>query len=586
MAFDGITIANLVYEFKNKILQCHISKIAQPEKDELILTLKGSETHRLFLCADPTLPLVYLTSENKDNPLTAPNFCMLLRKYFNGARIIDINQPGLERAIDFTIEHNDEFFDKQIKHLIIEIMGKHSNIILCDKDYTIIDAVKRIPSFVSSVREVLPGRHYFLPNTENKLNPLETDKEAFFEAIHKPVPLYKAIYSSFTGISPLIANEICKRAIIESESAISLDDTQLEVLYQAFSNLIKEIKNNAYSPAIYKNEDGFFDYSVLLLSDKANYEVTEYESVSTLLENFYKAKNLNTKIKQKSTDLRKLIGNLLERETKKLELQLASQKDTEKRDTFKLYGELLSVYAYNLETGLKKAVVNNYYTNEDITIPLDEQLTPLENVKRYYDKYAKLKRTHEALIEQIKTTKEAKEELELLRFSLEIARTEEDLNEIKEELIANGFVKKQIIAGKQNKKNQVKKKTNSFLHFKTKDGTDIYVGKNNLQNEELTLKFAKGNDWWFHAKKMPGSHVICINNTQNSEMPDEIYEICGSLAAYYSTGNQAPKTEVDYLQKKHIKKPQGSALGFVIYHENYSLMAVPKSPEALGLTEI
>lgn len=568
MAFDGICISAITKECNEKILNSRIYKIAQPEKDELILTLKAqSGTYRLFLSADASLPLIYFCEENKQSPMTAPNFCMLLRKHIQNGRIVAIRQPSLERIVCIDIEHLDELGDLCKKTLIIELMGKHSNIIFCDSQGKIIDSIKHISGMVSSVREVLPGREYFIPDTMEKKNPLETPFDAFCVLFAKSTPLFKALYTSFTGFSPMISQEICYRAGIDSDlPANVITDTQKQALFQEFSRIMQSVRNGEFTPTIYEENGMPKEFSVLPLSTFSHLEKKEYESISALLETYYATKNKLTRIRQKSIDLRKVVQNTLEKDIKKYDLQLKQIADTEKREKYKVYGELINTYGYGVAPGSKEFTANNYYTSEDIVIPLDPTLTPSENAKKYFEKYNKMKRTYEALSELTIQVKEEIEHLESILSSLDIALLEEDLVQIRLEMEQCGYLKKKY-QGKQNKKEKI---TSKPFHYLSSDGYHMYVGKNNFQNEELTFKIATGNDWWFHAKGTPGSHVIVKAN--NEELPDRTFEEAARLAAFYSKAKDQDKVEIDYIQKKHIKKPAGAKPGFVIYHTNYSMM--------------
>ena len=585
MAFDGLVISNLVYELNQTILNAKISKIAQPENDELLFTLKGSNGQfRLAMSASASLPFLYLTETNKPSPLTAPNFCMLLRKHIANGRIIKIYQPHMERIIHFDIEHLDEMGDLCQKTLIVELMGKHSNIIFCSSDGTIIDSIKHVSSMMSSVREVLPGRAYCIPATqEDKLNPREVTEEVFMESVmKKPVSITKAIYGSFTGISPVIANEICYRASIDGDMPVdSLDADGKKHLFHNFSWMMEDVKNHNYCPNIITRGREPIDFSCFRLSEYVHtaldqkimqntdhadtnaYTMTEYDSISKVLEEYYASKNIYTRIRQKSVDLRKIVSTALERNRKKYQLQQKQLKDTEKRDKYKVYGELIHTYGYNLEPGAKVLEALNYYNNEIVKIPLDTTKTPLENAQRYFEKYNKQKRTFEALSALTEETKEDITYLESVSTALDIALSEEDLAEIKEELIHSGYMRRKFT------KKKVKIK-NKPLHYLSSDGYHIYVGKNNLQNDWLTFEFAVGNDWWFHAKNTPGSHVVV--RTNGDELPDRTFEEAGRLAAYYSKARGGEKVEIDYIEKKHVKKPKGAKPGFVVYYTNYSLI--------------
>lgn len=573
MAFDGITIAAMVRELNNNLAGGRINKIAQPEGDELMITARGTEGQkRLLLSASASLPLIYFTEKNKISPLTAPNFCMLLRKHIGSARIAGIRQPGLERVVEFDLEHLNELGDPCKKMLILELMGKHSNLIFCDNKNMILDSIKHVSSHMSSVREVLPGREYFITKTQDKWDPLTITQEEFLEKVcKKPVSAAKALYSSLTGLSPVIAEEICYRASVDgNDSILSLNEISCIHLYHTLQRMMEDVKEGNFTPnIIYRGEEPV-EYGVFLFQQYGpEYHSVSFDSVSSMLETYYASKNILTRIRQKSADLRKIVQTALERNRKKLILQQKQMKDTAKKEKYRVYGELINTYGYNLPEGSKSFQALNYYTNEEITIPLDETLTPAQNSKKYFDRYTKLKRTEEALTTQLADTESEIEHLESISNALDIARSESDLAQIKEELTQYGYIKRHF-SGKKGAKMQAKSKP---FHYISSDGFDIYVGKNNFQNDELTFKFATGNDWWFHAKKMAGSHVVV--KTKDGELPDRTFEEAGRLAAYYSKGRTAPKVEIDYIQKKHVKKPGGAKPGFVVYYTNYSLMAEP-----------
>ena len=568
MAFDGIVVAAMVKELNDSIINGRISKIAQPEPDELILTIKGESRsqYRLLMSASASLPLIYFTGTNKPAPLTAPNFCMLLRKHIGGGKITKIWQPGLERIIHFEIEHLNEMGDLCHKILTIELMGKHSNIIFCNEDNKIIDSIKHISSQVSSVREVLPGRTYFIPETMSKKDPLSVTTEEFIQAVsQKPMPLAKAVYTSFTGISPLIAEELCHLSSLESaRSANSFDDNEYLHLARRFALMMESVKEGNFKPNIIFDDRTPVDFSVLPLTQYADMEEQDYETVSAMLEAYYAAKNVVTRIRQKSSDLRRVVQTALERNQKKYDIQSKQLKDTEKREKFRIYGELLNVYGYSLEEGARSLTAQNYYDDTEITITLDPTKTAQENAQHYFEKYNKLKRTYDATIELLEATREEIRHLESISTSLDIALSEADLVQIREELYEYGYIKSHHNGQKK------AKITSKPLHYLSSDGYHIYVGKNNYQNEYLTFKVATGNDWWFHAKGAPGSHVIV--KTNNEELPDRTFEEAGRLAAYYSKNRNSPKVEIDYIQKKNVKKVAGAKPGFVIYHTNYSML--------------
>ena len=587
MAFDGVTIANVVSELKRELTGGRLYKIAQPEADELLLTIKQPDgTKKLLISAQASLPLLYLTGESKPSPMTAPGFCMLLRKHLQNGRITGISQPGLERIVHIDVEHLDEMGDLRRKTLVVEIMGKHSNIIFCDSEGTIIDSIKHVSAAVSSLREVLPGKAYFIAATQDKLDALSTDGEAFRNALSaRPQPVFKALYGSFTGISPVLAQELCYEAGIDADlPTAALGDSDYEGLYGAFSRMAEAIRQERFSPNIAYTDGSPVEFCALPLTlygygrqdapstDSVNpgekpagdYTVP-YGSMSALLEHYYAEKNVLTHIRQKSADLRRIVQTALERNVKKYDLQLRQMKDTEKRDTYRIYGELLNTYGYSAEPGAKSLQALNYYTDETVTIPLDPTLSAKENAQKYFDRYGKMKRTYEALSQLTVEVREEIQHLESVSTALDIALYEEDLAQIKEELTESGYIRRK--AGNRGKKQKI---TSRPFHYLSSDGFHMYVGKNNFQNDELTFKLATGNDWWFHAKQIPGSHVV-VKTGNAQELPDRTFEEAARLAAYYSKGRGQEKVEIDYVQKKHVKKPNGAKPGFVVYYTNYSM---------------
>ena len=575
MAFDGIVISNLTYELNTNLVGGRISKISMPEDNELIFTIKNNaKTYRLLVSASASLPLVYLTDVNKPAPKVAPAFLMLLRKYIGTAKINNIFQMGLERILCFELEHLNELGDLSHKRMYIEIMGKHSNIIFTDENNKIIDSIKRISANMSSLREVLPGREYFLPEELKKKDLLNTELEEFIEILKsKEYPLSKSIYMNFAGISPLIAEEIILRASLPSQApSTSLGELEYTHLFHTIQNLLEDINTHNFTPnIIYKGEEAIEFSSINLYSyEGKEYKRESFDSVSKMLYDFYSSREAFVLNRQKSSDLRRIVNTALERASKKYDLQEKQLQDADKKDIYRVYGDLLNTYGYSLKGGESSFTTENFYDdNKEITIPLDKNKSAKENAKKYYDKYAKLSRTTKALSEEILKTKNDIEHLQSIQTALEVSSDDESLSQIRQELVDFGYIKKHSSAKKQ-------KIASHPYHYISSDGYDIYVGKNNYQNEELTFKVATGNDWWFHAKGIPGSHVILKSNNEE-ELPDRAYEEAAALAAFYSKAKDADKVEVDYIQKKNIKKVAGAAPGFVIYHSNWSMVATPKA---------
>lgn len=574
MALDGITIANITYELNSVLSDSRLYKIAQPENDELMLTFKENrQQYRLTMSANAGLPLIYLTDTAKPGPLTAPSFCMLLRKHLGNARLINVTQPGLERIITFTFEHYDEMGDLCRKHLILELMGKHSNIIFTDDDDRIIDSIKRVPAQISSVREVLPGRDYFIPDTLDKANPLDLTTDSFAQhVLDKPVALGKALYMGLTGISPVMAEELCHVAGIDSATPANVLEPALRThIYNMTCQLMEDVRAHRFAPNIIYRGNVPVEFASVRLTvydvseNASEYTVRDCDSASNMLYTYYAQRNAVSRIHQRSTDMRKIVNTLLERSNRKLDLQERQLRDTEKRDKFRIYGELLNTYGYNIPEGAKSFEALNYYTNEMITIPLDSSLSAHDNAIKYFDKYNKLKRTYEATSKLLEETTAEISHLESISNSLDIAVCEDDLLQLRQEMVESGYIHKK---GTGEKKVRI---TSKPFHYISSDGYHIYVGKNNLQNEELSFKLATGNDWWFHAKELPGSHVIV--KTNGDELPDRTFEEAARLAAHYSKAGKTQRVEVDYTQKKNLRKPPASKPGFVIYHTNYSMVA-------------
>ena len=575
MAFDGVLTRALVRELEQTLDDARITKIAQPESEELLITFKTfSGQKKLLISANASLPLMYLTEENKQSPAQAPNFCMLLRKHIGSGHLISVSQPGLERIVDFTFEHLDELGDLRQKHLIVELMGKHSNIIFTDEHAMILDAIRHVPPSVSSVRTVLPGRDYFIAETQDKKDALTTSPEAFRASLDPLDTLGLSLFKHYTGFSKQTVSELLYESGLSEDRFVSdLSDPEKDRLTAVFTGAVQKITAGDFTAEIAYEGKTPVSFSALPLSsyraDPTHARVVSFETVSEMLETYYRERNIVTNMHQRSADLRKVVQTLLERAVKKHDLQEKQLKDTEKRETQRLYGELLNAYSYSLPVGEKSIKVLNYYTNEEIDIPTDPDLSIADNAKKYFDKYTKQKRTYNALSELIQDTEAEIEHLSSIAVSIDMALSADDLIEIRQEMADAGYIKKNTAL-----KNGRKQKTASRpYHYLSSDGFDIYVGRNNLQNDELTFKFADGNDIWMHAKKTPGSHVII--KTNGAELPDRTYEEGAALAAYYSTARSNAKVEVDYVEKKQVKKPAGARPGFVVYYTNYSMVAEP-----------
>ena len=567
MAFDGITVSAIKAEIEDKILGGRIDKVYQPEKDEIILGIRSmGQAYKLLLTSNASNPKFHFTQTNPSNPMTPPLFCMVMRKHLQSGKIIKIEQPDFDRILNIYVESLNELGDYSVKKLVLEIMGRHSNIILTDENNTILDCIKHIGHDTSSVREVLPGREYTLPPSQGKINTLELDNNDFNEVLENnpSFEIQSVIYKNYTGISPIAASEICYRANVNGSTPVeALTDIQKEIVFNKFAELVEDIKANRFYPESITNEKGkTIDFSPIEMTQFNGLEIKKYTSISELIESFYANRDFAYRIGQKTQDLRKLITQNIERCIRKKDIQMQTLRSIKNRDELRLKGELLTANIYSIKKGMTTVELPNYYSEnqELVAIELDSNKTPSENAQKYYKAYNKAKRTFEALKDQIKSNDEELAYLESVLTSVNNCTDEQDVKEIRRELREEGYVKKVKNQKDKSKKHSVP------LHFISQDGFDIYVCKNNIQNDELTLKFARPRDIWMHTKNIPGSHVIIVANGQT--IPDTTLNEGAMLSAFYSKAKNSSKVPVDYTEKKNVKKPNGSKPGFVIYETN------------------
>jgi len=581
MAFDGILLNCVVNELKQKILNGRIEKIYQPEKDEINLLIRGKGiNHRLLISASANNSRIHLSEINKSNPLSAPMFCMLLRKHLLGGRIIDIEQPDFERIAIVHIECKDELGDLTVKKLIAEVMGRHSNIILTDDNGKILDSIKRINHEISSVREVLPGKQYILPPSQGKQNPLLYDYETFFNFIDNSQILKspdKLISDSFTGISRVSAREIVFRAIGGKECGIKdLSLAEKHKLSSSFVDFFNLVRKGDFSPRLLKDDH---DYPVEVFPFPFYHYSHEHQevflSVSQALEVYYKERDQRDRLKQHTSNLRKILNTNLERAQNKLGVLLEELESAEKAETYKLWGELITANLYSIPKGVEEVKLVNYYDPDGsiVEIPMDPQKSPSQNAQFYFKKYNKAKNAVEMISEQIKETKEEINYIESQLDNLYKCTDELEVQEIREELAREGYIK-----ANDGKKHVQKPTPSKPYHFISSDGFDIFVGKNNAQNDRLTLKTAAPEDIWMHVKEIPGSHVII--RTQGRNIPDKTLFEAAMLAAYFSKARSSSNVPVDYCHRKNVKKPNGAKPGMVIY-EHYNTIYVTPSEEEI-----
>lgn len=582
MAFDGFCIKRIVYEYNELFKDARISKIIQNNNFDIVFVIKkGKDTYNLFASANPSMSYTYLVKDKGEGPLAALNFCMILRKYLANGKILNVTQKGNERIIVFEIEHLDEMGDLSVKKLIFELMGKHSNIILTDENDIILDSIKRVSVLTSSLREVLPKKEYFFPSDLKKINPFEADVKKEIESKidsmtdeeKSKLSVSNLLIGLFEGVSKNFAKEILFRSNVSDEKIIAVDKSATDAICDSFEILLKECRGfDRFFE--YKKDSKIYDYSSFEMKYlNESYDSKEFTDsyLCEYLALFYSEKHDQNVILQKSNDIVNLLNAHISKNKKKeaeweKELLLC-----ENKDELKKYGELLKAYSHSIQRG-KSARVLDYYTGEEIDIPLDENKTVIENSNRYFNEYSKSKRREAKIKELLDETKKETKYFEDLLLYISLSENTSDINQIRSELYNKGYIKKNLLV-------KEKKKTSSIKHYIYDNNYHIYVGKNNIQNEEVTFKIATGNDWWFHAKGIAGSHVIVKSDKDNSasewDMPDEMFELCGALAAINSSHSGLSKVEIDYTRKKHIKKPAEGEKGMVIYHTYYSLVAIP-----------
>lgn len=566
MALDGIYLHSLVHDLKKSVLNAKIDKINQPEKDEIILTFrKDRKNLKLLISASSKFPRIHFTNTNKVNPLKASTFTMVLRKYLVGGKITSLQQLNGDRILKLNIESTDELgFDSKY-FLIIEIMGRHSNITLIrERDNKVMECIKHITPDINSFRVLYPGVNYVYPPASSRLNPFDFTFENLKEYFsNNDISIDESIFTNlFTGISkPLSFN--LYTSMLKANENISINE-----IYSFMNNFISSLPNN-FSYRIYKTDSLYKDfYCVPLKSLESTYSVLEFDNPSDVLEEFFFMRDKQERLNSKSIDLQRLIQTNIDRCNKKSKKLYTMLEECEEKDNYKIKGDLLTSYIYTLKKGDKEAKVLNFYNEEEeyLTIPLDENKSPSENIQAFYKKYNKYKKSEESALFQLEQNEIELEYLNSVLTNIQNCDNYVEINDIRNELIETGYIK-----FKKNNKNGKKDKASKPLHFVSSDGIDIFVGKNNIQNDYLSLKFANNNHLWFHTKNIPGSHVI----VSSSNVPDRTIEEAAILAAFYSKAKNSTKVPVDYTLVKNLKKPNGSKPGMVIYHTNYTLYTEP-----------
>lgn len=567
VALDGIFLYSLTNELKEKLIKGRVDKVTQPEKDEIILTINNNfKTYKLLISASAVYPKIHLTEAGKQNPIKAPAFCMVLRKHLNNSKILDIRQLETDRVLFLDFESLDELGFNSIYTLIVEIMGRHSNITLIRKrDNIIMDSIKHVTPEVNSIRSLYPGIEFIYPPASDKLNPFKTNLDEFTAASEdKDLTNDKKVFSNiFTGVSQQLSKELNFRLN-------KLNIKNASEIYSFINSVFSDIHNLNFHFCCYYDNNSIKDFSCIPYKNLDSCEIKEFSSPSELLENYYLKKDKLDRLNSRSADLQRLINTNLERCNKKINILNETIDECHEAPKYKLYGELITANIYSIKKGQKNAELINYYSedSEILTIPLDENKTAAENSQYYFKKYNKLKKSFEAAQIQIKAAKEETDYLQSVLTNIKNAEDYETIEEIKNELIETGYLRF--------KKDKTKVKPSKPMHLLSSDGIDIYIGKNNNQNDYLTLKFADKHDTWLHTKNIPGSHVII---KKFGDIPEKTLIEAASLAAYYSKAKESSKVAVDYTEVKNVHKPNGAKPGMVIYYTNSTIYVTPQKIE-------
>lgn len=568
MPLDAICLQAVVNEIAPVLVGSRIEKIQQPARDQLVLVLRGNR--RLFICANPNQPRIHLTEQLRDNPSQPPMFCMLLRKYIGNGRIVAVEQSPLERVVTLAIEATDEMGEQSRFALILEAMGRNTNLILTDRDNRIVDCLRRVDLEMSQVRQVLPGLFYELPPKQEKCDPLTVTEDEFFRLLRDGESAEQQLTGKFTAISPLIAREIVYAAHGDSDSCV-VDDR----LWCSFNQWQKIVKDNNFTPHVLLRQGKPFDFTYRTIAQYGSYgESVPQESFSSLLDTFYSRREQAERVKQRGQELVKAATNARDRVRRKIALREKEYAQTQDRETLRIRGELITANLYRMERGQRMLEAQNYYEEScpTVEIPLDVRLSPQENAAKYFKQYTKAKTAEKMLTELITSGREELQYLESVLQELQLAESEQDFMDIRAELEAGGYLRK------QGKKGGAFQRPSKPREFRSTNGLRILVGRNNRQNDRLTTKDAQKWDMWLHTQKIHGSHVILC--TEGIEPDEQSVLEAAQIAAYFSQGREGDKVAVDYTPVKFVKKPAASRPGMVIY-TTYKTMYVTPDEELI-----
>ena len=563
MPLDAICLQAVVNEISPALVGSRIEKIQQPARDQLVLLLRGNR--RLFICANPNQPRIHMTEQLRDNPSQPPMFCMLLRKHIGNGRIVAVEQSPLERVVTLAIEATDEMGEQSRFSLILEAMGRNTNLILTDKENRIVDCLRRVDLEMSQVRQVLPGLFYELPPKQEKCDPLTVTEDEFFRLLRDGESAEQQLTAKFIAISPLIAREIVYDAHGDSDSTV-VDDR----LWRSFAQWQENVKLKNFTPNVLLRQGKPFDFTYRSIAQYGSYgESVAQESFSALLDTFYSRREQAERVKQRGQELVKAATNARDRVRRKIALREKEYAQTQDRETLRIRGELITANLYRMERGQRVLEAQNYYEEScpTVEIPLDVRLSPQENAAKYFKQYNKAKTAEKMLTELITAGREELQYLESVLQELQLAESEQDFMDIRAELEAGGYLRK------QGKKGGSFQRPSKPREFRSTAGLRILVGRNNRQNDRLTTKDAQKWDLWLHTQKIHGSHVIlCTDGVE----PDEQSVLeAAQIAAYFSQGREGDKVAVDYTPVKFVKKPAASRPGMVIYTTYKTMYVTP-----------
>lgn len=585
MAFDAGMLACIIDEIRQKSLGARIEKVFQPEKDEIVLQMRSTEGgKRLLINAGSNTPRMGYTAEQKENPMTPPMLCMLLRKHLQGAKLSDIRQEGFERVATLEFETRDEMGFPCRKYLIAELMGKYSNLIFADEDKKVVSALRIVDFSTSGLRQILPGMRYELPPKQEKENPLETDRDRFLTLLQSAGadrPADKWIAATFLGISAAVARETVFRATGRTDTVTGA--CRPEALWDAFSGLTESIRESRFSPCMILSDGRPVEYAFCELRQYGSaFELRNYGSAGAMLDDFFRTRDREQYLRQRAADVLRILTNADSRIRKKLEAQREELAACEKGETYRKYGDLITGNLYLLKRGMTAAELTDY---EDfrangsygtVRVPMDGRLSPSANAQQYYKKYNKTKSARAELTRQIALGEQELRYLDTVFDALTHAESSADLTEIRDELYRSGYASRM-----KNYTASRKTPLPAVAEFRTSGGFRVLCGKNNVQNEYITHKLAGKNDYWFHVKNMPGSHTVLF--TEGEEPGEKDFTEAAEIAAYFSKGADGQNVEVDYTLAKNVKKPAGTKPGFVIYHTNWSCVVTPEEEKVKHL---